>query len=336
LEPAPRYRLKQFVMTEKSLSLVADIGGTNVRFGLVPEGTTTVQHEQSLRCHDFSGPAEAARHYLEKAGNPKIRVAAFDVASAITEDQVELTNSPWSFSISGIRDELGLDQLHVINDFTALAMAVPMLGDSELHKVGRGEAVAHTAIGVLGPGTGLGVSGLIWHAEEWLPLQGEGGHVAFSPVTEREDAILKIFRRDFGNHVSAERFLTGMGLSNIYRALCELDGDEPVELEPAHITETALGKTDQRATETVDIFCAALGTAASNLAITLGARSGVFIGGGIVPKLRGYFDQSAFGERFDEKGRFTDYLAAVPTYVIVAATPALRGLAKLIAQAKNH
>ena len=333
MEPAPLDRLKRFVMKQTSLSLVADIGGTNVRFGLVPEGTTTVQHEQSLRCHDFAGPAEAARHYLATAGNPKIRVAAFDVASAITEDQVELTNSPWSFSISGIRDELGLDQLHVINDFTALAMAVPMLGDSELRKVGRGKAVAQTAIGVLGAGTGLGVSGLLWHDGKWLPLQGEGGHVAFSPVTEREDAILKIFRRDFGNHVSAERFLTGMGLSNIYRALCELDGDDRVELEPAHITEIALRKTDQRAGETVDIFCAALGTAASNLAITLGARSGVFIGGGIVPKLGAYFDRSAFRERFEEKGRFSEYLAAVPTYVIVAATPALRGLAKLIAQA---
>jgi len=319
-------------MKNSTLSLVADIGGTNVRFGLVPQGATAVEREHSLRCHDFAGPAEAARHYLAMSGNPEIRVAAFDVASAITEDRVDLTNSPWSFSISGIRDELGLDQLLVINDFTALAMAVPMLTDKELRKVGHGEAVARTAIGVLGAGTGLGVSGLIWHGGDWLALEGEGGHVAFSPVTEREDAILRIFRRQYGNHVSAERFLTGMGLSNIYRALCEIDGDQPVELEPARITEAAIGKTDRRAGETVDIFCAALGTAASNLAITLGARSGVFIGGGIVPKLGSYFDQSTFRARFEQKGRFSDYLAAVPTYVIVAATPALRGLAKLIAQ----
>ena len=319
-------------MKNSTLSLVADIGGTNVRFGLVPEGATAVEREHSLRCHDFAGPAEAARHYLAMSGNPEIRVAAFDVASAITEDRVDLTNSPWSFSISGIRDELGLDQLLVINDFTALAMAVPMLTDKELREVGHGKAVAHTAIGVLGAGTGLGVSGLIWHGGDWLALEGEGGHVAFSPVTEREDAILKIFRGQFGNHVSAERFLTGMGLSNIYRALCEIDGDQPEELEPARITEAAIGKTDRRAGETVDIFCAALGTAASNLAITLGARSGVFIGGGIVPKLGSYFDQTEFRARFEQKGRFSDYLAAVPTYVIVAATPALRGLAKLIAQ----
>ena len=319
-------------MKKNILALVADIGGTNVRFGLVPDGTTAVEREHNLRCHDFAGPAEAARHYLAMSGNPEIRIAAFDVASAVTADRVDLTNSPWSFSISAIRDELGLDELLVINDFTALAMAVPMLEDSELRKVGRGKAVAHTAIGVLGAGTGLGVSGLIWHDGTWLPLEGEGGHVAFSPVTEREDAILKIFRRDFGGHVSAERLLTGAGLQNIYRALCELDGDEPAELEPAHITEAALEKTDPRAGETVDIFCAALGTAASNLAITLGARSGVFIGGGIVPRLGAYFDQSEFRERFEQKGRFSNYLAAVPTYVIIAATPALRGLAKLIEQ----
>jgi len=318
-------------MSETSLSLVADIGGTNARFALVPAGTTITQHEHSLRCRDFAGPAEAVRHYLSMVGDPQIRVAAFDVATAVTEDLIQLTNGPWSFSISGTREALGLEALHVINDFTALALAVPILGESEIRKVGRGMPVPETAIGVLGAGTGLGVSGLLWHDGRWLAVQGEGGHVAFSPVTEREDAILKFFRRDFGSHISVERFLSGMGLSNIYRALCELDGREPVQLEPAQITGAALGGSDQLARETVDIFCAALGTAASNLAITLGARSGVFIGGGIVPKLGSYFDQSAFRERFEDKGRFSEYLSAIPTYVIVAAAPALRGLAKFLA-----
>jgi glucokinase len=163
-------------------------------------------------------------------------------------------------------------------------------------------------------------------------VQGEGGHVTFSPVTEREDAILNVFRRDYGSHISVERFLSGMGLTNIYRALCELDGAEPVQLEPAQITEAALGGSDERARETVDIFCAALGTAASNVAITLGARSGVFIGGGIVPRLGDYFDRSAFRKRFEDKGRFSDYLSSIPTYLIVAETPALRGLATLLAR----
>ncbi len=319
-------------MSERNKSLVADIGGTNARFAVVPAGTTQTQHEQTLYCEDFDGPVEAARHYLASLGDPHIDVAAFDVATAVTADRIRLTNGPWSFSIAATRDALGLDQLHVINDFTALALAVPILNQDEIRKVGGGAPVPDTAIGVLGAGTGLGVSGLLRHAGRWLPVQGEGGHVAFSPVTAREDAILTIFRRDYGSHVSVERFLSGMGLTNIYRALCELDGVQPRRLEPAQITDGAIGGRDDRARETVDIFCAALGTAASNVAITLGARSGVYIGGGIVPRLGEYFDRSGFRNRFDDKGRFSDYLSAIPTYVIVAKTPALRGLASLLAQ----
>jgi glucokinase len=319
-------------MSKVKISLVADIGGTNVRFALVPVGTTEPQREQILRCGDFDGPVEAVRHYLSLVGNPDLGIAAFDVATAVTGDQISLTNGPWSFSIAATRDALGLDRLHVINDFTALALAVPILDEHETRKVGAGVPVPETAIGVLGAGTGLGVSGLLWHAGRWLAVQGEGGHVAFSPVTEREDAILNVFRRDYGSHISVERFLSGMGLTNIYRALCELDGAEPVQLEPAQITEAALGGSDERARETVDIFCAALGTAASNVAITLGARSGVFIGGGIVPRLGDYFDRSAFRKRFEDKGRFSDYLSSIPTYLIVAETPALRGLATLLAR----
>ena len=319
-------------MSEVTTSLVADIGGTNVRFALVPVGTTDPQHERILRCGDFDGPVEAVRYYLSLVGNPELDIAAFDVATAVTEDVISLTNGPWSFSISATREALGLDRLHVINDFTALALAVPILESDEIRKLGGGAPVPETAIGVLGAGTGLGVSGLLWHAGRWLAVQGEGGHVAFSPVTEREDAILDLFRRDYGTHISVERFLSGMGLTNIYQALCELDGAQPLQLDPAQITAGALAGSDTRARETVDIFCAALGTAASNVAITLGARSGVFIGGGIVPKLGDYFDRSAFRERFEDKGRFSDYLSAIPTYVIVAETPALRGLATLLAQ----
>jgi glucokinase len=319
-------------MTEVKTSLVADIGGTNVRFALVTPGTTVTQREQILHCQDFAGPVEAVRHYLSLVGNPDIGVAAFDVATAVTGDQISLTNGPWTFSIDATRDALGLDQLHVINDFTALALAVPILKENETRKVGGGTSVPENAIGVLGAGTGLGVSGLLWHAGRWLAVQGEGGHVAFSPVTEREDGILKVFRRDYGSHISVERFLSGMGLTNTYRALCELDGVPHIQFEPVQITDAALGGSDERACETVDIFCAALGTAASNLAITLGARSGIFIGGGIVPKLGEYFDRSDFRKRFEDKGRFSSYLSAIPTYVIVTETPALRGLAILLAQ----
>jgi glucokinase len=317
-------------MSESALSLVSDIGGTNARFALVPADTVTTQHEHTLRCADFPGPVEAVRHYLAMIGNPRIRIAAFDVATAVNGDQVALTNGPWDFSITRTRDALGLERLHVINDFTALALAVPLLNANETRQVGGGSALPDTAIGVLGAGTGLGVSGLLSDRGRWLAIEGEGGHAAFSPMTEREDAILQILRGRLGSHVSVERLLSGMGLTNIFEALCEIDGVQPVRREPGEITEQALRGDDARCSETVDIFCAVLGTAAANVAITLGARGGIFIGGGIVPKLGSYFDDSPFRSRFEDKGRFRRYVAAIPTYVIVAEQPALRGLAAFL------
>jgi glucokinase len=320
-------------MSESALNLVSDIGGTHARFALVPIDSTTTQTEHTLRCADFPGPVEAARHYLSLVGNPKINSAAFDAATAITGDQVALTNGPWAFSITQTQKALGLARLHVINDFTALALAVPMLATGETRQVGGGSPLPDTAIGVLGAGTGLGVSGLLPHEGRWLAIEGEGGHVAFSPATEREDAILNIFRRRFGSHISVERLLSGMGLTNIFEALCELDGALPVGREPNEITERALHGYDERSRETVDIFCASLGTAAGNLAMTLGARGGIFIGGGIVPRLGRYFDDSPFRSRFEDKGRFHRYAAAIPTYVILAEQPALRGLAAFLVHA---
>ncbi len=317
-------------MTTAKPALVADIGGTNARFGLVSRGETRVRQEHNLRCRDFPGPVEAVRHYLGLVGHPDIRVAALDVATAVTDDTIRLTNGPWSFSVSATRDALGLERLHVINDFTALALSLPILDNDEKRQVGLGVPVENSAIGVIGPGTGLGVSGLLHDAGRWVPLQGEGGHVAFSPVNEREDAILRVLRREYGTHVSIERVLSGMGLTNIHRALCELDHETPQTLEPAQITDRALAGGDARCRETVDIFCGALGTAAANVAVTLGARGGVFIGGGIVPKLGDYLDSSPFRQRFEDKGRYCAYLSGIPTYVIVARTPALRGLATLL------
>lgn len=314
-------------------ALVADIGGTNARFALVDRAGGVPLHELNLHCADFPGPVEAVRHYLSVVGNPRVRVAAFDVATPVTGDVVSLTNGPWAFSVGAVRDALRLQQLHVINDFTALALAVPQLGEQELRQIGEGIAQPETAIGVLGAGTGLGVSGLIWSGERWLPLEGEGGHVSFSPLDEREDALLRVLRRHVGPHVSAERLLSGMGLTSIYQGLSELDGDASVCLDPEQITRQALLDGDIRARETVDIFCAALGTIAGNLALTLGARSGVYIGGGIVPKLGSHFDRSRFRQRFEAKGRYRQYLAAIPTWVIVAETPALRGLSALLAHA---
>lgn len=314
------------------MRLLADIGGTNVRFALLPDGSLTPQDELSLQCADFRGLEEAVNHYLGQMGSPQISEAAIDVATAITGDLIKLTNSPWAFSIEQSRRRLRLRRLVVINDFTALALSLPHLLPEECRKVGRGNGVPGTSIGLIGAGTGLGVSALIPDGARWVPIQGEGGHVAFSPMNELEDAVLAVLRARFG-HVSAERLLSGPGLVNIYRALCELDHVVPRVYSPEQVSTQGLAAADSHCEQALRLFCGALGSAAANVVVTLGARAALYIGGGIVPKLGEFFDQSDFRARFEHKGRFSSYVAEVPTYVILAETPALRGLAAALAEA---
>ncbi len=317
--------------TGNSFHLVGDIGGTNARFALVPEGSGEPQQEVTVRCAEFDGLEQAIRRYLADRGNPNVTDAALDVATGITGDFVQLTNGPWGFSIEQTRQALGLERLMVINDFTALALAVPNLRQNELRKVGGGAKVADTAIAVIGPGTGLGVSGLVRVGGHWVPLQGEGGHVSFSAVTEREMGVLRWLQQRH-DHVSTERVVSGMGLQNLYQALSSMDGASAQAFSPENITAAALSGSDERCKEALDMFCAILGGAAADLVLTLGARSGCYIGGGIVPRLGEYFARSPFRSRFEAKGRFSQYVSAVPTYVITAENPALRGLATLF----NH
>ncbi len=310
------------------MRMVVDIGGTNARFALVSAGSPEPRDEKTVRCADFTSLEHAARRYLQDRGNPVVREAALDVAVDPIGDFIKLTNGPWGFSIEQTRRALGLDRLQVVNDFTALALAVPTLRPDEVQSVGGGTAVTGMPIAVIGPGTGLGVSGLIPASGRFVALQGEGGHTAFSPMNEREAGVLHWLQQRY-DHVSTERVVSGMGLQNLYQALCALDGVTPQAFGPDKITAAALANTDAQCAGAVEMFCAILGTAAANLVVTLGARAGCYIGGGIVPRLGDYFARSPFRAHFEAKGRFSSYVAAVPTYVILAQTPALRGLATL-------
>jgi glucokinase len=310
------------------MRLVVDIGGTNARLALVPPDSLQPQQEQRVRNADFHSLEHAVQRYLAGCGNPVVREAALDVATGITGDFVHLTNGPWGFSIEQTRQALKLDRLHVVNDFTALALAIPLLLAHELQQIGHGSAVPDTPIAVIGPGTGLGVSGLIPINNRWIPLQGEGGHTAFSPIGEDEIDVLSWLQQRY-SHVSTERVVSGMGLENLYQALCAKAGVQPKPLSPDKITASALSDTDEQCKAALEMFCAILGTAAANLVVTLGARAGCYIGGGIVPRLGEYFARSPFRSRFETKGRFSSYVTAVPTYVILCETPALRGLATL-------
>lgn len=306
--------------------LVADIGGTNARFALL-DAQGQCYAQQTLACDDFPDLAAAAQFYLQAGNHPSPRRAAMAVATQPRGDWITFPNNDkWKFSTEETRRALGLQQLVLLNDFTALALALPLLQSEERYTVGGGTAVAGEPIALIGPGTGLGISGLVWSGQRWIPLETEGGHTTISPINEREWQLTNILQRRFG-HVSPERVLSGPGLLNLYQALAELEGWSAAEITPAEITQRALDGSCPHCRAVLDLFYGALATAASNLAITLGARGGVYLGGGILPRLCADFAQSSFRARFEAKGRFSAYMAEIPTWVITATDPALRGVA---------
>ncbi len=315
--------------------LIADIGGTNARFALADTNGKTHQ-VRHFPCRDYPHLADACETYLAlvAAEDPEFtrpRAAAIAVASPVAGDDVRMTNHVWSFSIEETRRQLKFDTLEVINDFVAVALGLPHLTDEDVMEVGSGEPVARQPMAVLGAGTGLGVSAMLPTGLGWVPLGSEGGHVTAPAVTDREAAVVAVLRRRFKGHVSAERVVSGPGLVNLCQAIAELDGVEiDPAMTPADCTSRATDKSCPVSMEALDMFAAMLGTVAANLALTLCSRGGVFIGGGIVPRLGESFRQSPFRSRFEDKGRFGGYLASIPTYVITYSHPAFVGLASLV------
>lgn len=316
--------------TERFPRLLGDIGGTNARWAWQEGPDTPVQDISVQPCEASASLYDSAMHYLRTSGHTQPRCAAIGVATAVTGDTVCLTNNAWTFSIRDLQQALGLQHCLVINDFTALALSLPALASTELRSVGMGTAVAGAPIALIGPGTGLGVSGLIQNASGvWLPLSGEGGHVTMAATDEREAHVLALLRQRF-DHVSAERVLSGPGLVELYRAVCEMHGQKSHVLEPSDISTAALAHSDPFCVEAAELFTCFLGIAAGNLALTLGALGGLYIGGGVVPQLGAAFDDSLFRERFESKGRFTAYLTKIPSWIITASTPALVGAARAL------
>jgi glucokinase len=317
---------------DKTPFLVADLGATNARFALSDQAGIHDVRILPVSAHPTLAAAIAG--YLDDvAPETAPSQAAIAIACPVTGDLVSMTNYPWSFSIRALRETFGFVRLEVINDFTAIALSVPRLGSEDLRQIGPGRAAEGHPIGIIGPGTGLGVSGLVpAEGGRWTALAGEGGHVTMPATTAREAAVLEHLGRRFG-HVSGERLLSGMGLSNLHETLAMLDGDaDPPARDPVSVTEGARSG-DPVCVEAVRMFSGMLGTLAGNLALTLGARGGVFIAGGIVPKLGALFDAALFRERFEAKGRMREaFLAAIPTYLITNPLPAFVGLRSVLAE----
>jgi glucokinase len=321
--------------TYPSPRLLADVGGTNARFAL-ETAPGAIGHIHVLSGAAYATLADALKAYLAlpdvaAAAGPGVRHGAIAIANPVNGDFVKMTNHHWEFSIEALRAAVGFEVLVVANDFTALARSLPLLADGQKHQVGGGRPQAGAPLGLIGAGTGLGVSGLIPSASGWTALLSEGGHVSFPPMNPEEVAILQYAWTEFP-HVSAERLLSGVGIELIYRALVAQRGhDEPV-LSAPEIARRALTGECPLCDDVIEHFCTMLGTIAGNLGVTLGATGGIYIGGGIVPRLGERFDRSGFRARFEAKGRFKQYLAAIPTYVITAEYPAFVGVSAILSE----
>lgn len=312
--------------TSRMKGLIADIGATNARFALADKGG--IHGEKILPCADYPGLADAVRDYLGRVKPAAPRRASIAIAGPVTGDIFKMTNHPWAFSVKETTAALEFENIHLMNDFEALARAVPHLNPEDLKHVCGPAPVEGAPKGVIGPGTGLGVASLIWGGARYIPVPGEGGHVTMAAITRREFDLFEYLLKHKYHHVSAERVCSGKGLVNVYNGLRGLDGLEEKlpERTPEEISAAAMDGTCPLCRESLDMMISFLGRTARNLALTLGSFGGIYIAGGIVNRLGAYFYKSAFEREFIGEGRFTDYMRGVPVFSILHPFPAFVGL----------
>lgn len=316
-------------MSATECALVGDIGGTNARFALVERGQARPTAIEILTCGDYASLDDAVVDYLARAGVNGVAEACFAVASPVTGPRVRMTNNPWVFDSDRLRARFGWQAFKVINDFTAMALGVPHVSSERLTHVCGGPGDRNRPRLVMGPGTGLGVSGLVPVGHGWVPLFTEGGHVDFAPTDDTEMAILKYLKSRFGR-VSVERILCGQGLLNLYQAHAKLQGRPAPLAAPELITAAALAQVDPLADQTVRHFCEILGRVAGNAVLTLGSTGGVYLCGGILPRILDYFLQSPFRDGFEDKGRMRPLLEHTPVYVVDEPHAGLLGAAEAL------
>jgi len=310
--------------------LVADIGGTNARFALaeVIQGKICVDRPQNFRAEDFETVRDAADAYLEAVGI-RPEEACFAMAGPVGGDELSFSNSHWSLKCSEFQKAMSLSRFDVVNDFYALAAGVGFLSEDALLAVRKGQGDANAPTLVIGPGTGLGQALIVPTSSGQKVISTEGGHVSFAPRTEREIAVLQFIAREHPR-VSVERLLSGRGLVNIHRALCVLADKPRVSLQANEITAAAIEGTYPIAMEAVAMFCEVLGRVAGDAVLSTGARAGVVLGGGILPKIQDLFLASKFEDRFLDKGRMKSYVEPVPVQMVTGEGAALYGAASVL------
>jgi glucokinase len=314
--------------------IVADIGGTNARFALVTGKTKNhyqIEHIQVLQAAQYPTCADAVQHYLQQLGGVQPRSACLAVAGPVTGDRVRMTNLNWEFSCTEMASQFGFQHFLAMNDFAAVAAACSQVTQDHLVTIKPGTPQLGATKAVFGPGTGLGVAGLVNHNGVWLPVPCEGGHVNIAPATPFEAEIIKAAMATHG-HVSAEVFISGPGLVNLYHAICSVRGVPPSEVEPATITHGAIEGENDLYLETLNTFCSFVGSFAGNLALTYGAKGGIYMAGGVLPRISDFLIRSPFVERFSSKGVMSHYVKDIPAQLMVHPETAFVGAAAWLEQ----
>ena len=317
-------------MSDRVRAVVGDIGGTNARFAcLRSEDPHDLSDVRVYSCVDFEGLAEAVGAYLADA-NVTTGCLSVAMACPVERDLIKMTNNHWQFSKRELLSQLGLDELRIINDFTAQSLAVPLLDESEKLVLHQGDSAERRPKLVIGPGTGLGVGGLVPTAQSWVPIVCEGGHVAATPNTTEESQVIDYLRERFG-HVSAERVISGQGIENLHEAYSHLAGvAQPEDWTAAIISRRAQEGRDELSVKSLETFCAMLGTTVGNAAVTLGSLGGIYLCGGILPRMVEFLQSSEFLRRLHHKGRFERYMQSMTVSLVTAPHAGLLGAAAAV------
>ncbi|WP_026379831.1 glucokinase [Afifella pfennigii] len=308
--------------------LLADIGGTNARFALLEDRQGELIHLPPVRTGDFADIESAMTAAVTEKTETRPRSAILALAGPLNGDEVDLTNADWVVRPRAVMAASGITDIALLNDFEAQALAVAALEETEMTSlaIGADLEAGHDHRVVLGPGTGLGVAGLLQLGGLWVPVPGEGGHVALGPETRAEFALWPHIERET-ERISAEFLLAGRGIVRLYRAMCAEHGARPVHVWPKEVTGAALAGTDAIAEETMRLYCGLLGRLAGDFALLFMARGGVFLGGGIAPKIAALLKAGTFRAAFEAKAPHEALMRTIATRLVTAPRPALTGLA---------
>lgn len=306
--------------------LIGDIGGTNARFAILLDANAEPKEFPILATADYPTIDQAIQSGVLDKTSLQPRSAILAVAGPVKGDEIDLTNCDWVIQPKAMIRDLGFQDVVVINDFEAQALAAASLGPEHLEKIGGGEIRPSSSRVVVGPGTGLGVAGLVHARHTWFPVPGEGGHVDIGPRTARDFELFPLYEPIEGR-ISAEQLLCGRGLVNIYRAVCKAGDITPAAANPSEVTASWADASDPAAVEAIELFVTYLGRVAGDLALIFMARGGVFLAGGIAQKIIPALREPRFREAFEDKAPHSAMLAMIPTFVITHPLAALSGLA---------